>query len=238
MEVLQDILKQNSAEISAAVGCIGLLISIFGVRYSYKSYKTALDIFNKGIQLDKQKILEQVSLELVINFCIPFSKFCSATEEIWDGMNVSTGKIDKMDISYIRTCLSNKAFSVNFPYINLHKGEIWDALKECDEMPQAKDFNLLMEFLEKAKKFDRFILDIHGQIDEYMNPKDPKLARDSELVKARASAKVKDFFDEFKEYDKTIFNEINRRINEIKQIEDELSKVLKIKEMKTKLYKI
>lgn len=105
-------------------------------------------------------------------------------------------------------------------------------------MPQAKDFNLLMEFLEKAKKFDRFILDIHGQIDEYMNPKDPKLARDSELVKARASAKVKDFFDEFKEYDKTIFNEINRRINEIKQIEDELSKVLKIKEMKTKLYKI
>lgn len=208
------------------------MVSALGVWYSYKSYKTALDIFNKGIQIDKQKILEQVSLELVINFCIPFSKFCSATEEIWDGMNVSTGKIDKMDISYIRTCLSNKAFSVNFPYINLHKGEIWDALKECGEMPQAEAFNLLMEFLEKTKKFDRFILDIHGRIDGYMNPKEP------DLTKKRASAKVADFFAEFKEYDKAIFNEINRRINEIKKSEDELSKVLKINEMKTKLYKI
>ena len=227
-----DILRQNSAEISAVVGCIGLLISAIGVWYGRKGYITAMNIFHKGIQIDKQKILEQVSLELVINFCIPFSRFCNASKEIWDSMNVSTGKIDKMDISYIRRSLSNKAFSVNFPYINLHKGEIWDALKECDEMTQAKAFNLLMEFIEKAKKFDSFLLDIHGRIDEYMNPKD------SVLAEKRASAKVEDFFDDFKEYDKSIFNEIDRCVKEIMQSEANLPKVLEIDEMKTKLYRI
>lgn len=227
-----DILKQNSAEISTAVGCIGLFISALGVWYGRKAYITALNIFHKGIQIDKQKILEQVSLELVINFCVPFSKFCNATENIWDGMSVSTGRIDKMEISYIRTSLSNKAFSINFPYIDLHKGEIWDALENCDEMTQAEAFNMLMEFIEKAKKFDRFILDIYGRIDGYMNPKDPVLAKN------RASAKVEDFFADFKEYDKSVFQEMDRSIRDIRQSENKLPKLLEIDVMKTKLYRI
>lgn len=229
-----EILKQNNSEINTIVGVIGVVISALGAFFGYKAYDTALDIFEKGIQINEQKILNQVSLELVMDFCIPFSKFSEATEMIWDGINVSTGKIEQMEISYIRTSLNNRAFSINFPYIDLHKGEIWDALGKCEgmNMTQAEAFKLLMDFTDKARKFDRFLTDISERINYYMNPNDPKLAKE------RASAKVEKFFEEYKGYNKSVFSEVDRMIKDIKQDEIKLSKVFRINEIKKELYRI
>ncbi len=45
----------------------GLFISGLGVYYGRAAYHTALDIFNKGLQIDKRKIFLQIGLEIKLS---------------------------------------------------------------------------------------------------------------------------------------------------------------------------
>ena len=51
---------------------IGTVLSVISAVFGILSFAVAKQIFKKGINIDKNKVLRQVSLEFVTGFFIPF----------------------------------------------------------------------------------------------------------------------------------------------------------------------
>ena len=120
---------------------------------------------------------------------------------------------------------------MQFPYFDVHKGDVWDALIICKDMEQSEAFNTIMDFVEKARNFDRAITDLYGRLNDYLNPND---AAESQR---RAAFTLKDFFDTCPSVNQDMFNKGLKMIDDLSQYENKLPKELKIPEMKRKLFR-
>lgn len=95
---LEIFLKNNNEVISILIGVLSIGVSLCGVYFGKKAYHVTKEIFDKGLRIDKQKVLQQISLEFVIGFFIPLSKFKTATKAIlnnpYDTQNTSCERFD------------------------------------------------------------------------------------------------------------------------------------------------
>lgn len=86
------------------------------------------NIFENGLRIDQQKVLQQISLEFVTGFFIPLSKFKTATKSIFDN------PCNMQSVLHVRELIKDNTFSVQFPYFDVHKGDVWDSLIICKDM--------------------------------------------------------------------------------------------------------
>lgn len=227
---IEMLFKTYNEELNILIGVFSIVLSlcsvIFGIK-SYniakKSYSVAKDIFEKGIQLDKQKVLQQVSLEFVTNFFIPLKKLETMIELI---MNNSC---NEKETTYVKGLIRDAGFPVNFPYFDSHKGEVWNSLSICKDMDQAEAFNVIMDFLEKAKAFGEILKNLNDLLKKYLNPKE-----DDER-KQRALSTLEDFFAINPSVNQEQFSQGMSMIKELLGYEKKLPKELKISQMKQSL---
>ena len=102
-------LKSNSEIINVLIGILSVVVSLFGVYFGRKAYYVAKEIFEKGLRIDQQKVLQQISIEFVTGFFIPLSKFKTATKSILDK------PCDTQNVLYVRSLIKDNTFSVQFP---------------------------------------------------------------------------------------------------------------------------
>ena len=218
-------LKSNSEIINVLIGILSVVVSLFGVYFGRKAYYVAKEIFEKGLRIDQQKVLQQISIEFVTGFFIPLSKFKTATKSILDK------PCDTQNVLYVRSLIKDNTFSVQFPYFDVHKGDVWDSLAICKDMEQSEAFNTIADFVEKARIFDRAITDLDERLNDYLNPKN--------IVESqrRAASTLKDFFDMCQSVNQEMFNRGMKMIDALAQYEHKLPKDLEIPEMKRKLFR-
>ena len=135
--------------LSLVVGGIGTLFGIL-------SYKTAKNIYRKGIQNDCDSIYSQLGVEIVWNIIIPYKESEVKLKILLESSNLAEWKIENV-YGHVKDCL------VKFvtPYWSLHKGEVWDAIeKDCFKKKvfwkKEKDdecFNNIQNFFKAADEF-------------------------------------------------------------------------------------
>lgn len=224
---LETFLKSNNEVISVLIGILSIVVSLCGVYFGRKAYHVAKEIFEKGLRIDQQKVLQQISLEFVTGFFIPLSKFKTATKSLQDN------SCDTQSVLHVRGLIKDNTFSVQFPYFDVHKGDVWDALIICKNMEQSEAFNTIMDFVEKARSFDRSITELSKRLDDYLNEY-PSKAEESQR---RAVSTLKDFFDTRPSVNQDMFNKGLKMIDDLYQYENKLPKELKIPEMRRKLFR-
>mgnify|MGYP001062493465 CR=1 FL=1 len=69
---LETFLKSNNEVISVLIGILSIVVSLCGVYFGRKAYHVAKEIFEKGLRIDQQKVLQQISLEFVTGFLFHF----------------------------------------------------------------------------------------------------------------------------------------------------------------------
>ena len=217
-----EFIQCNNNIISIAIGIIGLVISFFGVYYGKKAYEAANKIFKEGIELDKGKVLEQISLEFVSVFFIPFHDFIRATKNMWESESYET-----ILVEHFLGTINDHRIYINFPYYDLHKGELWSALSGCETVDQAEAFNTISKFVEKAK----FFADAIGKLDEAMN----KYIEENSSKSYGKRVTVEDFLAASSESVKEMFRERNEMVKAIRVYESKLTNFLNIKDMESKL---
>lgn len=206
------------------IGILGLVISGTGVFYGKKAYQTALDIFKKGLQIDEKKIFSQIGLEIAWGFAIPFSKFKVATKTIWEN------DYNKQSVIFVREILSNNKFSATFPYLEAHKGELWDALvKESMDSKSVDSFLAIMEFSESVKRLNEGIRELETCLVEYLNRKSGTLNY--------ASLTLADFFREDPYVNDEMFKKGLYSVNMVEENLNNLPEELGIKEKFERLHK-
>lgn len=222
---LETFLKNNNEVISILIGIVSIVVSLCGVYFGRKSYRVAKDIFEKGLRIDQQKVLQQISLEFVTGFFIPLSKLQAATEPI------RNKSCDELNVLYVRDLIKDNTFSVQFPYFDVHKGDVWDSLIICKDMEQSQAFNAITDFVENARSLDRAISDLYKRLNDYLNPNDV-----AERQK-RAGSTLQAFFNTYQSVNQGIFNRGMNMIEKLLQYEEKLPKELEIPGMKEKLLK-
>lgn len=222
---LEIFLKNNIEVISVLIGVLSIVVSLCGVYFGRKAYHVAKEIFEKGIRIDQQKVLQQISLEFVTGFFIPLSKFKIATKSILNNF------CDMQSVLYVRGLITDNRFSVQFPYFDVHKGDVWDALTICKDMDQSEAFNTIMDFVERARNFDRAITDLSDRLNDYLKPNDVAESQRSTV------STLKDFFDMCQSVNQDMYNKGMKMIDELYEYENKLPKELNISEMKRKLYR-
>lgn len=220
-----DFLKSNNEILNILIGVVSIGVSVCGVYFGRKAYYVAKEIFDKGLSLDKKKVLQQVSLEFVTDFFIPFSRFKTATRSLLDS------PCDMQNVLHVRDLIKDNTFFVQFPYFDVHKGDIWDSLENCKDMSQSEAFNMIMDFVEKARSFDRINADLYERLDKYLDS--DNLAGKQE----RAVSTLKDFFETCQSVNQDMFNKGMKMIDELMQYEYKLPKELNISEMKRQLFR-
>ena len=242
-------LESHNDVISVVIGVISIIVSVCGVYYGKQAYCVAGDIFKKGIQIDRQKVLQQISLEFVTGFFIPFSKFKIVTSPI---LGNSCGT---QSMLYVRGLIEDNKFSVQFPYFDAHKGDVWDSLSICKDMEQSDAFNTIMDFVEKARKFDRAITDLNDCMNDFLKKKQVEKARNydktitklndcmNKYLKKKQREKeslyptLKDFFDEYPSVNQDIFYKGMKMLEDLSEYENKLPKELEISKMKRRLFR-
>lgn len=214
---------------------IGTVLSVISAVFGILSFAVAKQIFKKGINIDKNKVLRQVSLEFVTGFFIPFSKFKLATKFIRN-----PSKYNEHRILYVRDVIQNNKFSVQFPYFDAHEGDLWDALDVDKGEKNLDEFNIIIGFVEDARRFDRAITDLYNQLDDYLNP--PKqekmdLSEYEKIIERRTSSSLGDFLNTQGVVNMDMFKSGFEMVDKISEYENKLPKKLKISEMKQKLYR-
>lgn len=223
--VLETFLKSNNEVISILIGILSIVVSLCGVYFGRKAYHVAKEIFEKGLRIDQQKVLQQISLEFVTGFFIPLSKFKTATKSI------QGSACDIQRVLYVRELIKDNRFSVQFPYFDVHKGDVWDSLTICNTMEQSEAFNTIMDFVEKARNFDRVITDLSDRLNDYLN------TNKAEESQKRAGSTLKDFFDTCPSVNQDMFNKGLKMIDDLSQYENRLPEELRIPEMKRELFR-
>lgn len=212
--------------ISLLVGIIGLTLSAFGVYYGRKAYRVAQDIFDDGLQIQKQEVLSHLSVEIITEFINPLNKFKISTNSLW------TNTYDTQNVFTVRDILKDNAFSVEFPYFDIHKGDIWDSLTVCGEAEQGKAFNDILNFVNKAKRFGDAVNNLCRALDECLE----------DIKEISHNTTLNDLFEKCKNsnkkyyLNKNIFDRGREMIKEISDYVEKLPKELEISEMQRSIY--
>ena len=219
--MLKTFIENNDCLISALVGIVGLILSAFSVYFGRKAYFVAQKIFDDGLQIKKQEVLSHVSVEFITEFINPFENFLISTKSLWEN------SYDIQNVLTVRDTLKNNAFSVAFPYFDVHKGDIWDSLAVCGEVEQGKAFNDILRFVDKAKRFGDAVNNLYKKLDECL----------VEIQELSANTTLNDLFQTCKQLNKDMFERGREMIKEMDVYVARLPKELKILEMQRKLYR-
>ena len=218
-------IKNNNDMLSILISILSLIVAIVGVYFGRKAYYVAKEIFNKGIQIDKEKVLRQTSLEFVTVFFVPFSKLRAAIKPIQSKTSV------EQSVLHMSELLNENRFSVNFSYFDVHKGDVWDSLDQCKGMSQSEAFNMIMEFVENAVEFDRAVDSMRNRLNKYI------YCDDLNERNKRATSTMKDFFDIPRSGNKDMYDKGMKMIDELSKYESMLPDELNISKMKKELYR-
>ena len=117
---------------------------------------------------------------------------------------------------------------------------MWDALDVDKGEKNLDEFNIIIGFVEDARRFDRAITDLYNQLDDYLNP--PKqekmdLSEYEKIIERRTSSSLGDFLNTQGVVNMDMFKSGFEMVDKISEYENKLPKKLKISEMKQKLYR-
>lgn len=231
---LCDFIKNNNDMFNLLIGVLGLVVSFLGVYYGKKAYIAANKIFQKGIQIGRKEILEQISLEFTTEFFIPFSLFKGGTKNLWIGRSM-----DQMRVRDIRNAIKKYKFHIRFSYYDSHKGDLWNALNQDESVKQGDAYRKISEFTEKARGFERMINDLQEMLEDYLeckNYKGPKKKIYQEQ-KIRYESKMTDFLSGCDDKTKRRVENREKLLEELNFYENQLSRFLSISDIKKKLHK-
>ncbi|MDO4306358.1 MAG: hypothetical protein Q4C77_05945 [Eubacteriales bacterium] len=172
--------------INTIISFLALIMSVMsvwyarkGAKFGEKGYQTAEKIFNEGVQLDCNKVFEQLGLELTMNIIIPFLKFENAVS---DCLYNKKEDIFKQKVSEVYSTINNNIFEFSCPYWDMYKGDVWDAFEKLRKDEQKGNekagkgtFNVttdaflkIWDFIEKAKDFEKGIGSVCRAMDRYV----------------------------------------------------------------------
>nr|WP_305142188.1 hypothetical protein [uncultured Acetatifactor sp.] len=152
-------IENNNLILSILISILGLILSGFSVYFGRKAYKTANDIYRDGLQIRKKEVLSHVSVEFITEFINPFSEFQISTKSVWENA------YDIQNVFAAREMLKHNNFSVAFPYLDVHKGDVWDSLAVCGEDGQGKAFNNILRFVDHARRFGDAVNNVYKRLD-------------------------------------------------------------------------
>ena len=157
-------LENDINTINTMIGTMGLILSCFAVYYGRRAYCVAQDIFEKGIQINKKKVLDEVSWEFVSDFFIPLSNLYETLSEYFPKTN---GKYrpKKTAVEDVYNRLKRIKLPDRFNYWELHKRDVFDALdineghvhRKSNDQQKNKDFFDICGFVEKALELQSMI---------------------------------------------------------------------------------
>lgn len=205
---------------------INFVLSVIGVIFSILSYVVAKKIFDKGVQIDKKKVLRQISLEFVIGFFIPFSKFKSAICPI-----LGSSTYGEKSVFYVINIINEYKFSVQFPYFDTHIGNLWDALDADKKGENIQAFNTILNFVKDVRRFDRAITDLYDRLDAYLMDSSESKESSGDLKNRNFSTTLEDFFNTQGIVTLDMFNKGMEMITKLSEYEKTLPKELNISEM-------
>lgn len=234
MNGLEVFIKDNNEVLSILISILSLIVALGGALFGGKTYYVTKEIFNKGIQLDKDKVLRQTGLEFVTVFFIPFSKLKTAIKPIQSKTSAEQKAL------HVSELLNENKFFVSFSYFDAHKGDVWDSLEHCKGVSQSEAFNMIMEFVEKAVEFNKEIEFMCKNLNGYLECKDlnedPGCENQNERNK-RATSTMEEFFDIYVGGNRDMYDRGMKMIEELSKYESMLPDVLNISEMKRELYR-
>jgi len=219
--MLKDFIENNNYLLNTIMEIIGLILSAFSVYFGRKAYLVAQKIFDDGLQIKKQEVLSHVSVEFITEFINPFENFLISTKSLWENA------YDAQNVFAVRDILKNNAFSVAFPYFDVHKGDIWDSLAVCGETEQGKAFNDILRFVDKAKRFGDSVNNLYKKLDECLE----------DTQELSAVTTLNDLFQISKNLNKDMFERGREMIKEMEEYVSRLPEKLKITETQRKLYR-
>lgn len=164
MEDIMKFINENSGWINFWIGILGLILSIISICVGVKAYKVAKEIYEKGVNFDKDKMLTQTRMEFILGFINPFTDFQKKTQLIYEETfyDETVFRVNKL----LKKCI----FSVEFPYFDVHKGDIFISLEKCED-GQLKAFKKILVFIDKAKCFkkgmDAFVDELNNCLREH-----------------------------------------------------------------------
>lgn len=223
---------------SLLVGVISVIVASVSVYYSKKAYEVATDIFNKGIQLDKEKILKDVGLNFVTGFIKPFYQFRKSTNLIWPKIDLSKegkskpttvgdeeddGSMLQLGVNYVCQLLKSKEFDVNISHYEQNKGDVWNAL-EGEGKNQGEAFAAITKFEEETEVFSNSMSYMIGYLEKYLNEKDGLHSKDS----------ISQLFDNCPG-SRELFGKAGKMLDEVEKSIQGLPDELKVNEVMEKL---
>ena len=204
---VNDILNKDINIINMLIGVMSLILSGFAVYYGRKAYRVAQDIFEKGIQINKKKVLDEASWEFVSDFFIPLSKLYLVTKAYFP---IIEGRYCPQDnpVEDVYNELKSIKLPSRFSYWELHKRDIFDALDIDDgltygktgEQHQINAFLDIFEFVDKALELQNKI----NAVIEFLK-KNKSVERDGRSKRVR--------LDEL--FNKDIYGKINYELDEL-----------------------
>lgn len=212
--LIKTIFDNNAGWIGAVTGVISMILSGFAVYYGRKAYIVAQDIFEKGINLNKERVVEELGLEFVIDIFIPLSKLKKNIEGCYE-----TSDSDPL-VSVIYLILKNNRLPNKFVYYETHKSEIWYSLTICEN--QEKAFGIIRSFVEEVIRFQNILEDSILGLSKYL---DKNKSMDLKLNDLSHSSKDA--------YKRVLY--LQETVKKIMEYENMLPKELGITEKKNKI---
>lgn len=211
---IKPVVDDNANGISAVTGIISVILSGFAVYYGRKAYLVAQDIFEKGISINKEKVINQLGLEFVVDMFIPLSKLKKSLYEYYED------DIQNVLVQELFSVLKNNKLTDRFVYYESHKSEIWDSLTICANQEIA--FSEIRSFVNNVERFQNKLDGIITVLDDKDNLKGEK--------------RLKDIFGEDDKLTKK-FSDLMSGLNEVLAFEKKLPDELGILDKKNRMYR-
>lgn len=209
-------------EYNGIISLCSVLASMAGAFFGYKAYRTAKDIFKKGIQIDKDRVLQQLGLEFFVNFIKGFDQFLLDVNFMQKRDFYFDNKVGEL-----AQVLNKNNFTVDFSYFEKHKGEIWVALSETlneENKKQAEEFESICRFIELSRKLSNGMNYTRNDLQKYI---------DSNHINS-ANVTLAEYYDSLKSSERKKFDEGIKLIEIVKNSIQYLPSSLKIEEIRKK----
>lgn len=141
---IKTLVSNNANVISTLIGVISIILSSYAVYYGRKAYLVAQEIFDEGIKMTKEKVLDQLGLELVVYLFIPLTKLQKGIIT-----NIRNG-IEDAYVNDLYLTFKNNKLPEKFSFYESHISDIWNALSVCDNQEEA--FGNIRHLVEDADK--------------------------------------------------------------------------------------
>ena len=146
---------------ASSVSTLGVIATCFGAWYSFRAYKTANDIFKKGIQISDDKIINLICLELTTSIALPFGKFL----EINKGVLENNDNHRQHCVTVYNHLIESK-FTVSVPSYYAHSGDLLEVLRNRGNPYYY--FIAIGEYIRTAERLSQGINRLSNALYEYI----------------------------------------------------------------------